>query len=871
MRLTWPLVGRSREMRRVDVALSDPNTSGAVICGPSGVGKSRVAREALNAAASSGSAVRWVFGTSCGRNLPLGALASWAGLSGGDSLHLVCEVIESLTSAASAAPVILGVDDPHLLDDLSMFVLQQIVQRGVAKVLLTERDDVPVPVGVQELLHLGEFDRVDLQALSAEATSELLSATLAGPVDPGTVSSLWRLTRGNTLYLRHIVEQAVADERLANSSGYWQWTGDPVVPPGLVEMVESRIGDLPVAVADAVDALAVGEPVELAMLHRIATAEAVEQADVRGLIRLGDVDDRVEVWLAHPVYGEVRRRSAAQTRLRRLRGELAEELATADNRDDVRVLVRRGALSLDSNLEPDVDLLLSAARAAIAMGDLALADRLAKAAGRAGGGAESMFVRGHALSWQGLGQAAEEVLADVPVAELSDEEHARLTYLRASNLLWALAEPVRAEAVITAGAARVGMGSAQSSIEAVRGVYLFAVDRPGEALGVLEDLVLDDLPPVVGAETAWALATMYADAGRTSEAMTAAEAGYEIAVRCSDAPHMRFNIADSHVTALLLAGRVGEAVEVAEWARGQAADLPGTAHLLGPAIAGRAALGAGRLVEACELLEQAAGALSATGHAQGWGYRYGIPRATALAMRGRWREAQAVLEELESVRRPFRRLDYEKSVAAAWVTAGQGAVSEAVATSRAAADMAAVNGRFAAEVLCLQTAAQFGDRSLVVRLEELEGTVEGSRVGAVLRFANALHHGDGAELATASEAFEQIGDGVAAVDAAAHAAVAYRRGELRGSALGCAARAESLADQCGADTPTLRQAREPIPITDREREIVLLISQGMSSRDVAERLTLSTRTVEGHVYRAMAKTGTASREELAALLTMKRT
>jgi DNA-binding CsgD family transcriptional regulator len=39
---------------------------------------------------------------------------------------------------------------------------------------------------------------------------------------------------------------------------------------------------------------------------------------------------------------------------------------------------------------------------------------------------------------------------------------------------------------------------------------------------------------------------------------------------------------------------------------------------------------------------------------------------------------------------------------------------------------------------------------------------------------------------------------------------------------------------------------------------------------VAERLTLSTRTVEGHIYRAMARTGTASREELAALLTLKR-
>ena len=67
---------------------------------------------------------------------------------------------------------------------------------------------------------------------------------------------------------------------------------------------------------------------------------------------------------------------------------------------------------------------------------------------------------------------------------------------------------------------------------------------------------------------------------------------------------MRFNIADAHVSALVLAGRIGEALGVAEWAQGQAADLPGTAHWLGPAIAGRAALGAGRLEEACRLLDQ---------------------------------------------------------------------------------------------------------------------------------------------------------------------------------------------------------------------------------------------------------------------------
>ena len=46
----------------------------------------------------------------------------------------------------------------------------------------------------------------------------------------------------------------------------------------------------------------------------------------------------------------------------------------------------------------------------------------------------------------------------------------------------------------------------------------------------------------------------------------------------------------------------------------------------------------------------------------------------------------------------------------------------------------------------------------------------------------------------------------------------------------------------------------------------MLIGEGLSNRDIAERLTLSVRTVEGHIYRAMIKTGTANRDELAALL-----
>jgi DNA-binding CsgD family transcriptional regulator len=152
-------------------------------------------------------------------------------------------------------------------------------------------------------------------------------------------------------------------------------------------------------------------------------------------------------------------------------------------------------------------------------------------------------------------------------------------------------------------------------------------------------------------------------------------------------------------------------------------------------------------------------------------------------------------------------------------------------------------------------------------LRELESIVEGPRVGVAARFAEALRDGDAAELSSVSEEFERIGDLVAAVDSAAHAALAYRRQDKRGSALGCSTRAVALAEQCGgAGTPALRQATEPLPLTDREAEIVMLIGEGLSNRAVAERLTLSVRTVESHIYRAMLKTGTTSRDELATLL-----
>ncbi len=863
MRLTWPLTGRSKEQRLIEAAVFDSALAGVVVCGAAGVGKSRIAREALSSAGSQGCEVRWIVGTSSARSIPLGALSSWAESAGDDNLELVRSAIASLTSSPPGKTVVLGVDDVALLDDLSTFVVHQIIQHRAAKVVLTIRQGESIPAGVRELWDGGHLDRLDLQPLSGAETTALVSATLGGPLDPEAAERLWTLTRGNPLYLRNIVEQEVADERLAMQDDYWRWLGDPVLPPSLIELVEGRIGGLPSSVSDVIDALAVGEPIELGSLTRITDPAAVEQADIRGLIALDQVGDRVEARLAHPLYGEVRRNRAAATRLRRLRGLVAAELAASDDRDDMQVVVRRATLSLDSDLEPDSDLLVRAASGAVWLWEFPLADRLTAAAIHAGGGADAKLIRAYALSCSGRGQEADDVLAGIEADELADAMYGRMAFLRATNQLFVLADPVRAKELID-DASRAAGQQARSCIDAFLTVYWAAMGKPQAAIESSDKFTWQELPDLVAQRvTAWALALAFGEAGRAGEAAAAAKAGYPVPIRSF------VIITDAHLGALLLAGHIADAAAPAETIRQRQIEFQAfQSFQVGSLAVGRAALGSGRLDAAISLLTET---VDDSTDSNGWGYRCRIPLTTALAMRGSTAEAAARLGALEKLRHPsWRYLDYEFAIARAWLAAGQGAISEAIAVSLAAAETARSNGQFAPEVMCLQTATQFGERSCGPRLRELAAIVEGPRAGVAARFAEALHDDDGAELAAVSAEFEDMGDLIAAVDAAAHAAIAYRHKDLRGSALGCSARAEALAEQCGARTATLRKAAERLPLTDREREVVMLIGQGLSNRDIATRLTLSVRTVENHIYKAMAKTGTSNRDELAGLLPSRR-
>ncbi|MES4887779.1 LuxR C-terminal-related transcriptional regulator [Streptomyces sp. NPDC096012] len=147
-----------------------------------------------------------------------------------------------------------------------------------------------------------------------------------------------------------------------------------------------------------------------------------------------------------------------------------------------------------------------------------------------------------------------------------------------------------------------------------------------------------------------------------------------------------------------------------------------------------------------------------------------------------------------------------------------------------------------------------------VRLGVPESAAGRLPAGSVLaRHAEALAHGDGPALDRAAEALQERGLLLYAAEAHAQAVRAHR--DPRAARLS-RTRALALAGRCqGARTPALAGLTLG-ELTARQRQIVTLAAAGLSNREIAERLTLSVRTVGNHLYSAYTRLGTADRAAL---------
>jgi DNA-binding CsgD family transcriptional regulator/energy-coupling factor transporter ATP-binding protein EcfA2 len=862
----WPLVARDDEVRQALAALDDDaEFQGVALVGDSGVGKSTLARTLATTVESGGRTVRYVLGTQTGRAVPLGAFYRSV------TVDAPREPAAMLAAAHRALEreenLVVVVDDAQLLDPLSSTLVYQLAASGGARLIVTIRSGKDAPDAVTALWKERLLLSLRVEAFTREQTGELARAVLGGAVETRLINELHDRTAGSPLLLRGLLSAGRESGVLVRTQDGWQLRGALRADRQLHDLLEFRLGSFAPEELEAVEVLAAAEVLDWEILRGLCDADAVVSLERSGVIQLVADGSQAVARLYHPLLGETAMQRAGVVRSRQLNGMLAQHLrkhlqaeGQRSRPPDVRTRIQLAQFMTRSDLAPDLDVIIDAAASAMIMLNIVLAEELARFAFDRGAGLAAAVVLAEAMGWQGRGDEVEAVLGAFDPDGADELLTARWGCVRAMNLFFNCGQVEQARQVLANVTDRINSEATVSYVAAVEVLLTcFSGDIPTTIETGLA-LCASDLPLATvwaAVPTCWALAL----AGRFGDVHRVAEAGLRAAALAQTGGLPRIGLAE--VMALTAIGDY------------PAADRARERHATGvleadDAMRGLVHLARGALSSACAAFHDSMLAMSG-GFTSVWSMPVAAWWAQAEGARGDGEAAAAALRRAEDAYGPHLAVFLpELELARAWERAAVGQTPAAQTHVVRAAQIAQQSGMSAVEMAALHTAVRFGDRSQTERLAELAKTLNTPLAEAVAAHARGLADHDGDLLDAAANRFADLGAMAFAADAAAQGAYEDARKRDRGKEVASSARAHALASQGEIRTPAVAAAARPLPITDREREIAMLVVAGLSNREVADRLFVSVRTVEGHLYRIFAKLGIDARDQLIHLLSLDR-
>ncbi len=305
------IVGRQDELDalRAWLDLARQGAGRLVLCsGEPGIGKTRLAQELAGAALAAGTTVAW---GRCAEGEGAPAFWPWRQVlrsvaadpdsilvgdveSPEDRFRVFDRVAEAITGAAGKSALVVILDDIHSADEPSLLVLRHLAGRIVSSRLLvfvTLRHLAPssaVARVLPDMLRSPGVERIDLSGFSLDEVREQLSRLVAS--EPGTdPRSVLDLTAGNPLFVREVV-RSIAD-------GTWRRDRPPRT---VLDVVTARLDGVSAGCRRLLQAAAiVGRDfsvgiVAAALDETIATCvPLLDEAEAHGLVdRIGAGDYR---------------------------------------------------------------------------------------------------------------------------------------------------------------------------------------------------------------------------------------------------------------------------------------------------------------------------------------------------------------------------------------------------------------------------------------------------------------------------------------------------------------------------------------------------------------------------------------------------
>ncbi|MFE9500573.1 LuxR C-terminal-related transcriptional regulator [Streptomyces collinus] len=870
----WPLVGRDEELAAFGRAWADRGCRGVVICGPAGVGKTRLGESCLVQAMHRGStsAMR-ATASAAARAVPLGAIAHLIppNIDMSNPAQGYAAVVSKLASSHGSHRVVL-IDDLHHLDAASAVLLRQLIDASGIRLITTIRTGEPVNDAVAALTRNDKINRIDLAPFDQKRVESLLQAVLAGPISRRTAHALYQASGGNALYLYELVHGALSAKTLTSDGRIWELT-DEALPstPRLTELIGARLSTVASSAYPVLELLALCEPVPVDDLCSAASMDSVLALEEAQLIQIHQDRRRNFVTLAHPLYGEVLRAGIRTLRRRTLLLDQAARVQShgARRRDDP---LRVATWYLTAVGTADSALLIQAAALARHGHDYRQAITLLRSLPAHQHTFSSRLVLGDALFHAGETEEAAAVLASADAATATEQQKLAVTIARIMALFWGMARTAEALEVNNSAKEYVSSPASRRTLRINEGAMRTMSGEPTRGLAMLENLEQD--VSHVANVSSWLLGAMtktmgLAQVGRTAEAVLWADHAYTNHLSVDDQALYGHPAVQLHYKCVALAenGQLAQASAVGQ----RALDDLVTANVSMSQV--RTALFLART----EWL---------AGHPQSarrW-YAQSISvaveqnqfREMRLALAGLAASA-ALVGDLDAAKDALHDLEFylapgylagEDRLGEAWCNAARGHLSQARSVLTEAANFARRTGHITSEALLLTDVARLGGAENVVnRLTELANVSDGTFAAARAHMAVALVARDPGKLSASALEFEMIGADLLAAEASAQAAAAYQGLADRRRATAAADQSAEFATRCeGARTPLLTSHEAAATLTEREREIALLAAAGEPSKIIAETLNLSVRTVDNHLQHAYTKLGVTTRSELATSL-----
>jgi DNA-binding CsgD family transcriptional regulator len=862
----WPLIGRDEELGQISSIRASGACPAVVVTAPAGVGKSRLAREAVAAAVTTGAMAFWVQGTRSAAAVPLAACSALlaADARADDPLLQLQRTARTLREQAEGRPIVIGVDDAQRLDPASAALVLQLVITGTAFVLATVRSSEPCPDAVQSLWKDAGAERLELRPLSEAHTAELIEAVLGGPVEQRARRWIYESSEGNVLYVHELVRAALDAGAFVSIDGYWRLAERPPPSESLAELIGARMSGLDEDERHVIELLALGEPLRLNELVALTGEEAAASVEVLGMVSVEGAGTAGTIRLAHPLYGDTVRASLPVIRAAQTCRQLASTVqARRDRSREDALLIARWLL--DAGDPVPTELTIEAATAALAAGDPELGERLGRMALEAGAGVAAALLVARACAVRQRYAEAEEVLA--PLEGTLETQEAALAYLqqRVVGLLWGLRRPQDGMALVTRAVDWWDEPGWRRRLTPLR-VRGLAMTRNARAAAELSGEVLrsEVLEPEIRRHVEVVHAVHLFGSGRVRRAC-------ELTARLRPPIPLRDEVDELAMIASSVAGiESGWAIDEVERWMGRAfreaiRTYDETAAGIGASTLGALSLLRGRYVDGARWLREALVHLE-----------YHDPFATLKCTHALLAGVAYYLGDRDGVAAAMERcratitgelIDTERAYVVrgeAWLALAEGDAPRAQRLLIECAESYAGAPVYVPQLYHEAMGAGAPPRRLQPRLATLREQIDGRLAVAYMDDVAARAAGDAAAVLACADEFEAIGALRHASQCAAAAAEIFVEAGREDSARRAAARSRELHGRCqGGFAPEVRGLEpDALSLTDRERQLVELAAQGLSNTEIADRFVLSVRTVESHLYRAMQKLGVKDRRDL---------